>query len=247
MAEETHNRDMSDEPDRQHLENRIDELEQAVAKMLPSRRDALKLGGAALVGGAAMSGTASAGNESEGTIGTSGSPVDIESEDINNADTMTTQDLVVNGTATGPFGADLQGCRVNLSSDQEISGRELIQFDDVVYDSGNNFDTSTHGFTCPTDGLYIASGQANFKRGGGGQRRRVFIGNLSTATPNGEGSVVVDRNSNNKDILGLTTVNKYAQGDTIAMYARNRDSTDDLGSGRNNFGTNLEVAFLGSL
>jgi len=58
MAEQTNNRDMSDEQDRQELEDRIDELEQTIAKMLPGRRDALKLGGAALLGGAAMSGTA---------------------------------------------------------------------------------------------------------------------------------------------------------------------------------------------
>jgi len=89
---------MSDEPDRQDLEDRVDQLESTIEKMLPSRRDALKLGGAALVGGAAMSGSASAGSESEGTIGTSGAPVDVESEDINNADTITTQDLVVNGS-----------------------------------------------------------------------------------------------------------------------------------------------------
>jgi len=95
---------MSDEPDRQDLEDRVDQLETTISKMLPSRRDALKLGGAALVGGAAMSGSASAGTQQAGTIGTSGSPVDVESEDINNADTVTTQDLVVNGTATGPFG-----------------------------------------------------------------------------------------------------------------------------------------------
>jgi len=107
MAEQTNNTDMSEEPDRQDLEDRVDQLESTIAKMLPSRRDALKLGGAALVGGAAMSGTASAGDESEGTIGTSGSPVDVESEDINNADTVTTENLVVNGTATGPFGGGI--------------------------------------------------------------------------------------------------------------------------------------------
>jgi len=95
---------MSDEADRQDLEDRVDQLESTISKMLPSRRDALKLGGAALVGGAAMSGSASAGTQQAGTIGTSGAPVDVESEDINNADTVTTQDLVVNGTATGPFG-----------------------------------------------------------------------------------------------------------------------------------------------
>jgi len=95
---------MTDEPDTAELENRIDNLESTIEKMMPSRRDALKMGGAALVGGAAMSGTASAGTNQVGTIGSQASPVDLESEDINNADTITTQDLVVNGTATGPFG-----------------------------------------------------------------------------------------------------------------------------------------------
>jgi len=104
MAEQTHNTDMSDEPDRQDLEDRVEQLESTISKMLPSRRDALKLGGAALVGGAAMSGSASAGTQQAGTIGTATDPVDLESEDINNADTVTTQDLVVNGTATGAFG-----------------------------------------------------------------------------------------------------------------------------------------------
>jgi len=104
MAVENQYTDMSDEADRQDLEDRVDQLESTISKMLPSRRDALKLGGAALVGGAAMSGTASAGDESEGTIGTSGAPVDIESEDINNADTVTTENLVVNNSASGPFG-----------------------------------------------------------------------------------------------------------------------------------------------
>jgi len=57
-----------------------------------------------LAGGSLMAGTASAGTNQVGTIGSASQPVDIESEDINNADTVTTQDLVVNGTATGPFG-----------------------------------------------------------------------------------------------------------------------------------------------
>jgi len=84
---------MSDEPDRQDLEDRVEQLEATIAKMLPSRRDALKLGGAALVGGAAMSGSASAGTQQAGTIGTANDPVDVESEDINNADTVTTVNL----------------------------------------------------------------------------------------------------------------------------------------------------------
>jgi len=94
---------MTDDKTRQ-LENRIETLESTIEKMMPSRRDALKMGGAALVGGAAMSGTASAGTNQVGTIGSQASPVDLESEDINNSDTVTTENLVVNNTATGPFG-----------------------------------------------------------------------------------------------------------------------------------------------
>jgi len=93
---------MSDEPDRQDLEDRVEQLESTISKMLPSRRDALKLGGAALVGGAAMSGAASAqpGDDDgeAGVIGTDNSPVDIEASDIE------VDDLIVNNTATGPFG-----------------------------------------------------------------------------------------------------------------------------------------------
>jgi len=91
---------MTDEKTRQ-LENRIDKLESTIEKMMPSRRDALKMGGAALVGGAAMSGTASAGTNQVGTIGSQASPVDLESEDINNADTITTQDIDVNQNLNG--------------------------------------------------------------------------------------------------------------------------------------------------
>jgi len=102
MAEQTHNRDMSDEPDRQDLQDRVEQLESTISKMLPGRRDALKLGGAALVGGAAMSGAASAqpGDDDgeAGVIGTDNKPVDIEASDIE------VDDLVVNQTVTGPFG-----------------------------------------------------------------------------------------------------------------------------------------------
>jgi len=76
----------------QRLEDRIDELEATVRKMLPSRRDALKLGGAAAVGAAAFSGTASADvgglNDQVGTIGDSSNLVDIHAEQIFDLDTI---------------------------------------------------------------------------------------------------------------------------------------------------------------
>ena len=78
---------MDEESDKiQRLEERIDQLEDTIAKMLPGRRDALKLGGAAVIGAAAMSGTASAGSSQVGTIGDKdASPpqlVDVHAEDV---------------------------------------------------------------------------------------------------------------------------------------------------------------------
>ena len=76
----------------QRLEDRIDELEATVRKMLPSRRDALKLGGAAAVGAAAMSGSASADvgqlDDQVGTIGDPSNLVDIHAEQIFDLDTI---------------------------------------------------------------------------------------------------------------------------------------------------------------
>jgi len=98
---------MDDEPKVEQLENRIDKLENTIEKMMPSRRDALKMGGAALAGGSLMAGTASAGTNQVGTIGDKdASPpklVDLHSEDINNADTVTTDTLdstTVNNSGT---------------------------------------------------------------------------------------------------------------------------------------------------
>jgi hypothetical protein len=239
---------MDDEPQVEQLENRIDTLESTIKKMIPSRRDALKMGGAALAGGSLMAGTASAGTNQVGTIGSASQPVDIESEDINNADTMTTQDLVVNGTATGPFGEDMQGCRVFLSSDQTISGgtREKIQFDSEVYDLGGNFDTTSSTYTCPKDGLYFANLQARFDSGGSNDRRLVRIGNNISSIRSNEGAEN-DVIGSTQRTMSVSTMNRYNASDNITPYAFNADSNDNLTSGDAGFGTFFEVVFLGSL
>jgi len=238
---------MTDEKTQQ-LENRINSLEATIEKMMPSRRDALKMGGAALVGGAAMSGTASAGTNQVGTIGSASQPVDLESEDINNADTVTTQDLVVNGTATG-VAQDLQGCRVFLSSNQNISTtqRVLVEFDGVVYDSGSNFDTTNHSFTCPENGLYVANLQIRRSAGGNPNPIELYIGSSTNHALSSEGAFVQTANSEGGDSLQATTINKYSAGDTIAAHFQNKSGSDSLDSGPQNFRSFLEVAFLGNL
>jgi len=69
----------------EQLESQLENQQQTMSEMLPSRRDALKaLGGigAAVVLGSAASGSASAGNASVGQIGTTSSPVDAVLEDV---------------------------------------------------------------------------------------------------------------------------------------------------------------------
>jgi len=84
----------------QRLEDRIDELEATIKKMLPGRRDAMKLGGAAVIGAAAMSGTASAGSSQVGTIGDGSNLVDVHAEDLFDVDTINGDKLVTSGETT---------------------------------------------------------------------------------------------------------------------------------------------------
>jgi len=103
---------MTDETDTAELENRIDKLESTIEKMMPSRRDALKMGGAALVGGAAMSGTASAGTNQVGTIGSASQPVDVVLEDATGVDTINGDNIVtvLDGTnETGDYQVQKDG------------------------------------------------------------------------------------------------------------------------------------------
>jgi len=82
------------------LEDRIEQLEATIAKMLPGRRDAMKLGGAAVIGAAAMSGTASAGSSQVGTIGDGSNLVDVHAEDLFDVDTINGDKLVTSGETT---------------------------------------------------------------------------------------------------------------------------------------------------
>jgi hypothetical protein len=156
----------------EQLESRIEQLEELVARMMPSRRDALKLGGAAVLGGAAMSSSTSAGTQQAGTIGTAGSPVDVEAEDISASDTITTQDLTVNGSATGidtfADGDNYDGLGTgdftnlnslevdNTTTTQDIAGLDSINGDALVTSgTGDDLEVQKDGSD--------ATGVINFK------------------------------------------------------------------------------------
>jgi len=86
---------MTDEKTQQ-LENRIETLEATIEKMMPSRRDALKMGGAALVGGSLVAGSASAlpTEDQVGTIGSASQRVDLFAEDIDGLESINDDRLV---------------------------------------------------------------------------------------------------------------------------------------------------------
>jgi len=125
---------MDDESDKiSRLEDRIEQLEATTKKMMPTRRDALKFGGAAAIGAAAMSGTASAGSNQVGTIGDASNLVDIEAEDVTINDTLNgasisgaAQDeaLLSDGAGGLTFAEAGGGVPPNFSY-QDVSGRSF--------------------------------------------------------------------------------------------------------------------------
>src|SRR6056297_3420425 len=81
------------------LEDRVEQLEETIRKMLPSRREALGMGVAGLAGASLMSGTASAGSSQVGTIGSASQQVDLFVEDLEIGDTV--NGASVSGAAAG--------------------------------------------------------------------------------------------------------------------------------------------------
>jgi len=204
--------------------------------MIPSRRDALRMGVAGLVGAAGLSATTQPADAATGSAGDIGDP-------NNRPDVFA--DTVDANQVTGAT----QGCRVFLSSQQSIAqgNRAKIQFDSEVYDSDNNFDTGTHNWTCPKDGLYAVNLQVRFGGGGSGQGRTIVIGTATDAFPNNEGAFNQQNSSDTGDSISVSTINRYISGDTIAGYVKNSNSNDSLQDSSFNNKTFLEVAFLGGL
>jgi len=233
---ETDTNTNTDEPTKAELHDRVQQLESTVEKLMPSRRDALRMGVAGIAGAAGLGAASQSADASTGSSGDIGDP--------NNRPDLFADTVDANNVA----GAR-QGCRVILSSDQSISqGPQVkIQFDSTIYDSGNNFDTTSHSWTCPLDGLYAVNLQVVFNGGGTDERREAAVGTEASALPSNEGAFTRHNSSDENDMLNATTINKYAQGDTIAGYARNSDSNDTLQSGPDNFETFFEVAFLGGV
>jgi len=215
---------MTDEPDTAELENRIDTLESKIEKMMPSRRDALKMGGAALAGGSLMAGTASAGSDQVGTIGSPSKPVDLESEDINNADTVTTENLVVNQSATLPDagGSAKVGTKIfdSVRTTYSLNTAKEIPFDTVAYDFDSGADLANNRIAAPKDATYtMVFGFA--ARGDIAANSDVIVRNRVNSSDVGSMPVQVAKS----DFLKETFVYKHelSAGDTVSIELEYRE------------------------
>lgn len=77
------------EPTKQELEQRVEQLEEYVSKMMPSRRDVLKAGGGGLLGGAAVlsaTNSAAAADDSPDALGAAGDSMDVYLDQIRRPD-----------------------------------------------------------------------------------------------------------------------------------------------------------------
>jgi len=110
------------------LQDRVDEPEATVSKLLPSRRDALKLGAAGAFGAVGMAGSASAQNSGQtGTIGTDADRVDVNAEDIDAVSVNTEQANV--------------GQVIRFGKDNGNSGQDSFNTGSVTAGNGQSFST----------------------------------------------------------------------------------------------------------
>jgi len=144
---ETDTNTNTDEPSKAELHDRVQQLESTVAKMMPSRRDALKFGAAGIAGAAGLGAAtqpAEASTGSAGAIGSSGSRPDLFTDDIN---TRRVGDIVF---AEGFNGSDPEsrldnalaavgnGDRLMLEN-AIYSQNRTISFDGVISGQGYGF------------------------------------------------------------------------------------------------------------
>jgi hypothetical protein len=140
---------------------------------------------------------------------------------------------------------DLQSCRVTLTSPQKpnTTVQDKIKFDNKIHDSDANFSISTHNWTCPEDGIYIARLQVDCSLTDSGKlQTEISISDPPDSTQN-EG--VFNRSfrsfdSENTVRKSIATINEYSKKDIIAFYADNKSG----GEFRASTG---EVVFLGTL
>jgi len=159
------------------LEDRVEQLEETIKKMLPSRREALGMGVAGLAGASLMSGTASAGSSQVGTIGSASQQVDLFVEDLEIGDTVngasvsaanTDQILSSDGAGGLTFNNPPQSgglgeyARIVMDSDVTASGNIWAGNSSLIFASNPGaYDSSAGEYTIQNGGVYIFSFSMN--------------------------------------------------------------------------------------
>jgi hypothetical protein len=105
---ETETETDTDEPSKTELHERVEQLESTVEKMMPSRRDALKLGAAGITGAAGLSATTQPAAASTGSAGDIGDP--------NNRPDLFADEIDANQLTGVSTGGDLPATQVGQDS-----------------------------------------------------------------------------------------------------------------------------------
>jgi len=180
------------------------------------------------------------------------------------ADELTVENLGTGGaagtvpTSTGTGGLSMsavsgdatsEAVRTSLSSSvvQPSGSRLKLPFDVKAYDTGNNFDTTTHNYTCPKDGVYVAHLTVQMRNGGSSDKvtLRISKGSSAGSVNKGTLSEVTFANVSFSYIVPISSFSLYTAGDTIAFYVRNNTSSFKLDPGPENFRTHAEIVYLG--
>lgn len=121
------------EPTKQELEQRVEQLEEYVSKMMPSRRDVLKAGGGGLLGGAAVlsaTNSAAAADDSPDALGAAGDSMDVYLDQIRRPDgSGVVGDLDPSGTFDWSIGHSMPSVDTD---DLDISGKNFVEANDKL-------------------------------------------------------------------------------------------------------------------
>jgi len=211
--------DNTDEPSKAELHDRVEKLESTVAKMMPSRRDALKFGAAGLAGAAGLSATSQSAEASTGSAGTIGSTSDrpdllgdeIDASQLTLGPNNEYRTAFTDSELTDALNAASQGDHVRLGSEDFTQNRTITTDFITISGTGPMFTGSNIKGDWTLDGEIIIQ---DLSLGGTAQitinQQRCRLSGLTLG-----GSVTVTVNANKvmiSDIIGSSTSVTFASG-----------------------------------
>jgi len=202
MSDENDNTDNTDGPTKAELHDRVRKLESTVEKLMPSRRDALKLGAAGIAGAAGLSATTQTADASTGSAGDIGDP--------NNRPDVFADTVDANQLSGVSSGGIKTKTRAFLSSN---SSADPIPLDSVSYDPDNNFDTTANEYTVPADGTYLIAFQVR-SNSSNNSGARLTVGVKANGTKLVDTELITE---NQFATVSATDIRELATGDTITL------------------------------